>query len=852
MRLLLSETVELGQFNEVPPYAILSHTWGDEAEEVIFQDIVNSNDASTTTAKPGYQKVRNACIRTTSDGLDHVWIDSCCIDKTSSAELSEALNSMYYWYQQAEVCYVYLVDVPSGSDDTTFAGSKWFTRGWTLQELIAPSNMIFLNRDWQEIGTKWDLRELISNITGIPVNILLGDDPGLASIAQRMSWAANRVTKKVEDRAYSLMGLFGVNMPLLYGERERAFLRLQEEIMKGSNDHSIFAWTTAEDRGGPLATSPAAFANSGDIVPVDPSNTIGNYPVVRNQGIHLTVPFMGTGEAVGLAMLECTKSNNRDLKLAVYLRDVSLTMRQFERVRCSELELVNPKKFHSLIYPARQLYIRSDGPKKRVVSERPEICIIDLQSTQTSEIYYQPSWEISNGALAANISIANGAFCRILMLSADGTLFRVLLSKNGGAVSADIESSSISHGEGPSLRQQEQNMARHGAKEVTKEVARKTHISVAIQKRQRQNNLLWTARISYQSPHSDTSEEMQFKNMMILNEGIEDDELLFAAGHGLGEVTMRLLNNADVNCRDVRGRTPILRATEGGHINVFKILLGNGAQIHSVDNEGQSALHYAASNGHAEILRLLLAQANVDVNLNDDHSWTPLAHAAVNGHIVVVQSLLDRPGVRIDTKDKCQRTPLLHAARQGHTAVVDLLLGAKSDSNIHDQNAITPLSFAASNGHEEVFKTILKSGKIDDADLISNCENSPLYLAAKNGHISIIHELAKVRALTENDRSTIIEMAARHGHVVVIKELLETNINVYTKYEHEDTMLHLAAESGHRDMVKVLLTDTMIDPDLKNEHGTAPLHAAIRNGHVAIVHDLLSMANVHADITAME
>lgn len=505
MRLLLSETVELGQFNEVPPYAILSHTWGDEAEEVIFQDILNNN-TPTTTAKPGYQKVCNTCIRAAADGLEHVWIDSCCIDKTSSAELSEALNSMYYWYQQAEVCYVYLVDVPSGSDDAAFAGSKWFTRGWTLQELIAPSNMIFLSSDWQEIGTKWDLRELISRITGIPVNILLGDDPGLASIAQRMSWAANRVTKKVEDRAYSLMGLFGVNMPLLYGERERASLRLQEEIMKGSNDHSIFAWTTAEDNGGPLAMSPTAFVNSGDIVPVDPSNTIGNYPVVRNQGIHLTVPFMGTGKAVGLAMLECTKSNNRDLKIAVYLRDVSLTMRQFERVRCAELELVNPKKFHSLIYPARQLYIRSDGPRKKVVSERPEVCIIDLQCARASKVYAQPTWELSNNALTRNFSTINGAFCRILMLSSDGILVQILLSKNEGAVSADIESSSISHGEGPCLgqethQQQEQNMARHGAKEVTKEVARKSHISVTVQKRQRQNNLLWTVRISYQSPH---------------------------------------------------------------------------------------------------------------------------------------------------------------------------------------------------------------------------------------------------------------------------------------------------------------------------------------------------------------
>ena len=424
MRLLHSERIELDRFNEVPPYAILSHTWRNEDEEVIFQDILNNNNnnnASTTTAKPGYQKVRNTCIRAAADGLDHVWIDSCCIDKTSSAELSEALNSMYYWYQQAEVCYVYLVDVPSHSYRTMFARSKWFTRGWTLQELIAPSNMMFLSSDWREIGTKWDMSREIETITGIPENILLGDDPSLASIAQRMSWAANRFTKKVEDRAYSLMGLFGVNMPLLYGERESAFLRLQEEIMKGSNDHSIFAWTTSESRGGPLATSPAAFANSGNLVPVHPFNTTGDHPVVSSQGIQLTVPFMGAGEdAIGLAMLECTERNDRHLKIAIYLRDLSLTMRRFERARCAELELVNPKTFHSLFYPIRQLYIRSDGPKKRGISERPEICIIDLQGTKTSNLHFQPTWELSKNTLTSNISTVNGTFCRILVLSSDG------------------------------------------------------------------------------------------------------------------------------------------------------------------------------------------------------------------------------------------------------------------------------------------------------------------------------------------------------------------------------------------------------------------------------------------------
>jgi hypothetical protein len=109
--------------------------------------------------------------------------NTCYIDKTSSAELSEAINSMYHWYQESGVCYTYLADVPPNA----FSKSRWFTRGWTLQELIAPSTVIFLDQKWQEIGTKSSLQEVISEITSIPTNILLGGDLEGASIAQRMS-----------------------------------------------------------------------------------------------------------------------------------------------------------------------------------------------------------------------------------------------------------------------------------------------------------------------------------------------------------------------------------------------------------------------------------------------------------------------------------------------------------------------------------------------------------------------------------------------------------------------------------------------------------------------------------------
>jgi hypothetical protein len=259
MRLLGTEESDRGEFEieeftdgEIPSYAILSHRWGDE--EVTFQDI---KGACAATRK-GHEKVKKCCELARRRGFKYIWMDTCCIDKTSSVELSEAINSMYRWYQDARECYAYLADVQSESE---FRNSAWFTRGWTLQELIAPSILIFLNEQWKELGDKKSLNQLVFDRTGIPVRILSGDDDlETASIAQRMSWAAKRRTTKIEDRAYSLMGIFGINMPLLYGEGELALVRLQEEIMKVSDDHSIFAWKCkGQNHGGLLATSPDAF-----------------------------------------------------------------------------------------------------------------------------------------------------------------------------------------------------------------------------------------------------------------------------------------------------------------------------------------------------------------------------------------------------------------------------------------------------------------------------------------------------------------------------------------------------------------------------------------------------------------
>lgn len=169
---------------------------------------------------------------------------SCCIDKTSSAELTEAINSMFRWYKKSEVCYVYLSDVSSCDYILEqFKKARWFQRGWTLQELIAPDNVIFYSKEWHQFGTKAGLSAFISDITNIGPLFLDSENLASASIAQKMSWASKRETSRPEDIAYCLLGIFDVNMPLIYGEGTKAFLRLQEEIMTTyPYDFTIFAW----------------------------------------------------------------------------------------------------------------------------------------------------------------------------------------------------------------------------------------------------------------------------------------------------------------------------------------------------------------------------------------------------------------------------------------------------------------------------------------------------------------------------------------------------------------------------------------------------------------------------------
>ncbi|KAG5290236.1 HET domain-containing protein [Histoplasma ohiense] len=318
MRLLNVKTHKLEEFQDdsIPVYAILSHRW--RADEVIFRDLETSPEFTA----PRFKKLFDTCAQALMDGLGYVWVDTCCIDKSSSVELSESINSMYEWYRCAAVCYVYLNDVAESSvtEGSSFHSSVWFTRGWTLQELIAPLNVQFFNGKWQELGSKVDLKDQISAITGIPVTVLTGElAPQELSIAQRMSWACHRTTTKVEDIAYCLLGLFDINMPILYGEKEKAFIRLQEEIMKQSDDQTLFAWKISDGQTyhGLLAKSPADFAESADIV--RSSSTWNKSPYsVTNLGLSVEVPMLPWAMETYFAALDVQREQ-KTRRLGIFL-----------------------------------------------------------------------------------------------------------------------------------------------------------------------------------------------------------------------------------------------------------------------------------------------------------------------------------------------------------------------------------------------------------------------------------------------------------------------------------------------------------------------------------------------------
>ena len=310
MRLLSTHKIQVYEISSdtssIPAYAILSHTWdGDEISLLdieglhgYWESAAGSSDV-LVSKKKSFEKIRRATRVARQHGFKYIWVDTCCVDRTNSDDVFEAVNNSYMWFQDAAACYAYLSDVePADRDDvfaekSSFRRSRWFTRSWTLSELIAPEKMEFYARDWTHLGSKGAEKflKLLAKLSGIPIDVLNRQtDLEDVSIATRMQWAAGRHTTRVEDIGYSLLGIFGVQISINYGEGSNAFIRLQQEILPKTHDQSLFAWFADDDppqapsqqageikMWGLLADSPRRFAQSGNLQPVT-NSTVAEIP----------------------------------------------------------------------------------------------------------------------------------------------------------------------------------------------------------------------------------------------------------------------------------------------------------------------------------------------------------------------------------------------------------------------------------------------------------------------------------------------------------------------------------------------------------------------------------------------
>jgi ankyrin repeat protein len=845
-----SGELSLVEPDSLPHYAILSHTWGPSNEEVTHQDLLHG----TGGEKAGYRKLSLCGRQAAQDGFQYFWVDTCCIDKTSSAELSEAINSMYSWYQAADVCYAYLADVESKDG---FSTSKWFTRGWTLQELLAPQEVIFFDGEWNPLGTRAELREQVSERTQIPIS-MLSQEKHLEtfSVAQRMSWAAERKTSRVEDIAYCMLGIFDINMPLIYGEGENAFIRLQEEILRISDDHSLFAWRSFDNRGGCLATSPVSFRSSSNIIQCSALVTPRDPVILSSKGVHLDVRFMGIGHGrLGCAILNCCEQGRENERLAIYLRDKSLTLRHLERIKSEEFAQADFEAFVLSRCPIRRLCIQRSRIKSRW---KPEI------------------YEQSRNALS--MAPALGGFSREQMdIGSPKSLLEAVQTGVEDGVWLILTRQDIDVNE---TDNNGQTALLHAAcsnkEEIVQMLISRTDLHINLRDADGRTPMWWAAANGHKAVVKLLLETGKVNVNSIDNDGLTPlskavkagDEAVVQLLLGVGLIDVDLKNNkgqtpllwaagvresyhiameqrvavvklllgmgkANVNSWDKDGRTPLAWAAEAAavaavrenysgemeqRVAVIKLLLETGkANANLGDKAGRTPLSWVAAGGgdKGEAIRKLLVQEMVrdDNNSTVEDGYTPLAGPVLSGDIAVLKLLLETGKVDVNSKNNESTPPLIKAVVAEKEYVVKLLLGITGvDVNIMDKEGLTPLSWAVKTRNETIFRLLFEAPEVE-VDLKDKQGRTPLSWAVTTSN-GMIGSHKRIFRLLFEAPTVDIDSKDNNGRTPLSWAVeLAAAMNRHNEPLHDKSM----------PIVKWLLESDKVDVDSKDKDGRTPL-----------------------------
>ncbi|QYS98748.1 ANK_REP_REGION domain-containing protein [Trichoderma simmonsii] len=920
MRLINVKTFKLEEFldYQAPPYAILSHTWGDDSEELSFRDV---EDGNINKLGIGSVKFRGCCRQAAEDSLGYAWIDTCCIDKTNLVELSEAINSMFRWYQRASICYAFLSDVPSDDHfkqkSSKFRRSRWFQRGWTLQELLAPKTMRFygaispsdthsgqafvdtnLVQEWHLLGNKGNMSTTIASITGIPRHYLLGITAlHTASVAQRMSWAAHRDTKRKEDLAYCLLGIFNITMPMIYGEGgEQAFFRLQEQIMKVTRDDSILAWGLGTDdsstsdtgnitAGRIVAKGPADFTHSGNIVRRDQTLKYTSSVDMSGGSIraHLPLHTTLTGEIIGL--LSCGPENNPQQVVGIPLIELSVG---------SSGEYARPRGYEISLYPTT---VAATKPKPiRIKHDNQENVPVDVGglffhyedddftdiSLKIVDVAPRSYWDEERALITSTPITQDGAVGQILIRlrhdTQDSKDFVVILEYKKESSDTLVKCWVLICSRNLLLEELVLYLPSMMQKLDGKRRARNELLSLTIALERVEQQPIFVIRpelvLDGVFTTIDATVELEEKKLIreslqlleeneeteresnkledemnscdtSLNEIKKDQETILAK---LKELEMRQKALIAKEAEYTGKRTEITTkqdevktklsglSTQWENIQERWDTLGQFGQL-SCALPGTTVLQWAAAKGLIEVVKQRL-EDGADVNGSDQDGYTPLMTATISGQFEVATLLIEH-GARIDAQTRNDETALIAAAASGCVQLVQLLVDKGAD--VEGPGNSDALQAAAFYGHADVVRLLLDHGAQIEAR--AGTSLTALLSASNRGHTDVVQLLLDRGADVEAknwEGVTALVAAFKEGKKDVVKLLINRGAQVDICDEDGKTMLIRASAGGDTEIVEQLLAIGKINLNARDKEGRTALEWATQNGHGAIIQLLLN------------